>query len=253
LRRRQSEAEAALRRTRHRLTTTDIVLEAVEEAAALTAVTKAEFEVIGQQAAQLAVAQRVGRRQQLTNEIRVLATTAREELAASDYLEPFPATVDRRRVAVEQALLRASAVDDTTLGEGELEMIRADLAASVENLRHATTPPPAVLVSAADAFLSGDYAGVLARLRDPRLPSDRAASYAHLLRAAALFSLYHAGGQGDSQLLERAGQEVVACRRADAIQRPSAAVFSPSFVDFFAARAPADELRVDDSAVEEGR
>jgi hypothetical protein len=54
-----------------------------------------------------------------------------------------------------------------------------------------------------------------------------------LLNAAALFALFRAGGGTDPDLLAKARQQVLACRRADPTQRPSLTVFSPRFIVFF--------------------
>lgn len=253
LRRRQAEAEASLGRVRQRLGSADVVLGGVEEAAALAAVTKAEFEILAQQATELAAAQRATRREEVATKVEDLVTRARSELAASEYLAPYPATVARSRTAVEQSLMRAQAARETTMSAAELETIRAELGRVIGDLRRTVAPPPTELVGAAEAYMAGDYPEVLAILENRELASARAASHAHLLRAAALFSLYQSTGRRDSDLLDRATQEVLACRDADRPSRPSVAVFSPSFVDFFESQEAEPADTAGDEAANPGR
>jgi len=64
----------------------------------------------------------------------------------------------------------------------------------------------------------------------------RAGAQSLLLRSAARFALYKAGGEKDDELRRLAAEDAAAARRADPSLRPDAAVFSPPFVDFFRAR-----------------
>jgi hypothetical protein len=154
-------------------------------------------------------------------------------LAASEYLRPYPTSVARSRVAVEQDLEHASALQESSLSRSELEALESELEAATLALRQATSPPPAALTVAAESFLERDYAGVLVALAASEFSTPRAAAHAHLLRAAAMFSLYHVTGGNDESLLEGARTEVLACKRVDPQQIPPIAIFSPSFLAFF--------------------
>lgn len=230
---RQSEAEASLRRARQRLASVDIVLDEVEEASTLVAIAQAEFEAIGRRADGLRSTARATRQQKVVVQIEDLVARARAELKSSEYLDPYPDAVARSRAAVEQALQRAEAVSDSSLSPGELQTIQAELGKVTTDLRRAVSPPPAVLQEAANAYMARDYSGVLKILDGREFASARASSHSHLLRAAALFSLYYTTGVGDNNLLEQAGDEVQACLRAGRSQSPSVALFPPSFVAFF--------------------
>lgn len=158
---------------------------------------------------------------------------AREELAASEYLRPYPTSVARSRVALEQALEHARALEDSSLTKGEIKALESELISTTQALRQATLPPPAALTAAAESYLEGDYSGVLIALAESEFASGKATAHAHLLKAAALYSMYQASGAEDEALLEGARNEVLACQRADSQQIPPIAVFSPSFLSFF--------------------
>ena len=230
---RQAEAEASLMRVRQRLASNDIVLESVEEAAALAAVAKTEFEAIRQQADEMRVTQVAARQQEQESQILGQMATARRELQASEYLKPYPAMIARRRAAVVQALEHAQAASDTSLSGGELQAIQAELTKATRELRRSTIPPPTELATAAEAFLAKDYRGVVALLGKSEFSSPKASYHSHLLQAAAFFALYYSSGASDSNLLERARQQVLACLGDDPGQSPPPVVFSPSFVAFF--------------------
>jgi len=233
LRNRQSEAEASLSRVRQRLASGEVVLDEVEESATLAAIAKAEFDIIGQQAEDLRAAERATRNNEVVSQIQSLIARAEAELQASEYLEPYPVTVARSRQAVEQALERSQAAAADSLNPGELQAIQSELTKVTRDLRRSASPPPADLRKAAEAFMANDYTGVLAILGDRDFASAKASFHSHLLRAAALFSLYYSTGAGDEAFLEQAADQVLACRRADRDSSPPVAVFSPSFVAFF--------------------
>ena len=230
---RQAEAEASLSRVRQRLASVDIVLDTVQEAATLAAIAETEFEMIRQQADELRVVQLATKEAEVAAQIEILVTRARGELKSCEYLQPYPPAVARSRAAVEQALEHARVASDGSLSAGELQVVQSELAKATRDLRRSVTPPPNDLQAAAEAFYSRDYTGVLTILGEREFASARAASSSHMLRAAALFSLFYSSGAGDDSLLEQARQEVLACLGADRDRSPPAAVFSPSFVAFF--------------------
>jgi hypothetical protein len=169
--------------------------------------------------------------------VESLIVAARQQLAASEYLRPYPTAVARGRAAVEQALEHAVALADGSLSRGEVEALIGELETTTEALRQATSPPPAALREAAAAYLDQDYSGVLVALADNEFTSNRAMAHAHLLKAAALYSLYYVTGATDPQLLAGARDEVRACQRVDQRQIPPIAVFSPGFLAFFQEQA----------------
>jgi hypothetical protein len=230
---RQAAAEESLGRARQRLASVDISLDGVEEAATVAAIAKAEFEIIRQQAVELKAMQIAAQQEEIAAQIQSLMARAIKELKSCEYLQPYPAKVARSRAAVEQALEHAQAAFDDSLSAGELQAVQAELTQVTRDLRRSVSPPPAELRDAAEAYLSRDYNEVLVILSGREYASTKASSHSHLLRAAALFSLYYSTGAGDEALLEQAGEEVLACRRADRERFPPVAVFSPSFVAFF--------------------
>ncbi|MBB5208816.1 hypothetical protein [Chiayiivirga flava] len=86
---------------------------------------------------------------------------------------------------------------------------------------------PAVLVTAVEQYLGGQYAALL-QLDPARFADGRSRAQAHLLRAAAL----HASGVLDGDLdarLDAVGRDIRAARAANASLQPDAALFSPRF------------------------
>jgi hypothetical protein len=93
------------------------------------------------------------------------------------------------------------------------------------------TPAPAALVTAVEGFLAGRYAAV-AQLDPATLADGRSRAQAHLLRAAAKFTLAQLAG-GDAAQLEQARRDVRAARGANASLSPDETLFSPRFRAFW--------------------
>ncbi len=93
--------------------------------------------------------------------------------------------------------------------------------------------PPAELVAAARAYFDGRYEDVIAALKDARDEPGPAAVQEHLLRAAARFALYAAGGRRDDALLRATNEDVRTVRRLDPSFQPDAAAFPPPFRELF--------------------
>lgn len=250
---RQTAAEESLGRARQRLGSDDIAMDEVEEVATVAAIAKAEFEILRQQAVELRTLQLTAQQEEVVVQIQSLMGRASKELKSCEYLQPYPATVARNRASVELALKHAQAAFDDSLSAGELQAVQAELVKVTRDLRRSVSPPPAELRDAAQAYLSRDYNEVLAILSGREFVSARASSHSHLLRAAALFSLYYSTGAGDEALLEQAGEEVLACRRADRERFPPVAVFSPSFVAFFEGQTLEPVESSPDKVLDEGR
>jgi hypothetical protein len=181
--------------------------------------------------------------------LEALRGSARELLRRSAGLASEVAAVGRRRAALEGAL-RESGEADPGGPIAALDELTARIEREMARLRGAAEPPPQVLLSAAEAWLRGDPEAVLIVLGRPGADADpdqsrgrelrepRARAHALLLRAAAAFSLYHAGGGRDPALLEAALQDARECRRTDPAVTPVPRAFSPRFRAFFDAAEP---------------
>jgi hypothetical protein len=93
--------------------------------------------------------------------------------------------------------------------------------------------PSAELVAAARAYFEGRYEDVIAVLKDARDEPGPVAVHEHLLRAAARFALYAAGGRQDEALRRATNDDVRTIRRLDPAFAPDAAAFSPAFRALF--------------------
>jgi hypothetical protein len=95
--------------------------------------------------------------------------------------------------------------------------------------------PPIELVNGARAYFDGQYEKAVAILASAPGLRGRAAAQSLLLRSAARFALYRAGGEKDAELRRLAAGDAAASRRADPTLQPDADAFSPQFADFFRA------------------
>jgi len=164
--------------------------------------------------------------------IEMVVEEAKQLLTSTAYLNPFPARLGALRQSVEELISRASASSDGESPEG-LDDLRLELSRAVERLRQASLAPPQRLLDAAQAFFAGDHERVLALLNQDEFKSGRAAAHGHLLRAAALYSLWIEGGRQDELLGVEARNAVRSCREEDIELVPSTRAFSPRFIDFF--------------------
>lgn len=168
--------------------------------------------------------------------LEALRATARRLLERTEELAAEAPAVAQGREELRDALDAAAGVEDFALAE--LERRRGRLATAVARLRELSEPPPPELLEAADAYLSGELERALELLREPALdePDEpRVRAHAALLRAAARFTLWQAGGGADLNLLEAAKEDVRAAREAAPELSPHPQVFSPRFVAFFEA------------------
>jgi hypothetical protein len=95
--------------------------------------------------------------------------------------------------------------------------------------------PPLELLDGARAYFEGQYERAVMLLARTAGLRGRAAAQSFLLRSAARFALYKAGGEKDDELFRLATADAAASRRADPSLQPDAEVFSPQFLDFFRA------------------
>ena len=173
-----------------------------------------------------------------------LKSEATESIARSDFLRPFPSGVAKKRSRVELLVEQAGNLKPG-IPISELHDLTRQLEQAVAELDAASAKPPRELSLAAEAFLAGRYSEVLDLLSDTEFSSNRVAAHAHLLQAAALFSLSYSQVEPDPQLLELARQEIRSCRRLDGgISVQSTAVFSPRFLEFYQSQ-PVSEAEVE--------
>ena len=183
-------------------------------------------------------AQRGTERQRLND----LLGTARHAVAETADLAAKSPAVARDRDALSDRIERADAVRRN----GSLDVLKSQretLAQAIATLRETAAPPPEPLIQAAEAFFSGELRKAVEILDDSGLaesPDARTRAHAALLRAAARFSLWQAGGGADLDLLERARQDVRTAREADPDLTPLQSAFSPRFSAFFEANAGAE-------------
>lgn len=169
---------------------------------------------------------------------------ARELLGASAELAAEVAAVGRRR-AVLEGLLRETADSGSRQTLAELDGISGRIEREMAHLRGMAQAPPKALLEAAEAWLRGEPEAVFTALGGAlptadadappalRLREPRARAHALLLRAAAAFALYHAGGGQEPEMLEAARRDAAECRRTDPSVEPVARAFSPRFRAFF--------------------
>lgn len=241
---RLGEAEGNLERVREIVERAPAGDPELDTAADLAGGTLTQLEAIRREAAlrEAAVAEEKAR---LLERIERLHRTGRALLAREAGLAAEVPAVRQRRAAVEREL-RESDGAGAGLSIRELRALGNGLEREIGRLRGMAEPPPEVLLAAADAWLRGDPEGVLAALTgdggsageegeaaEIGLEGPRARAHALLLRAAARFDLYHAGGGEDAELLEAARRDLRECRRADPDLVPVPRAFSPRFRAFF--------------------
>ena len=176
-------------------------------------------------------------KEDLRRVLETLRRRARQELDSTSSLAPYPPGLAQRRADLQAAIDASSAPE---LSLPDLKELRARLESGLSRLQAAAAPPPDPLIEAAAAWLRGDPEAVLATLHDVELQDARARAHAHLLKAAARFELYRAGGSKSAHLLAAARSDVLDCRRADPSVVPLPKAFPPPFVRFFENPGPPD-------------
>jgi hypothetical protein len=149
---------------------------------------------------------------------------------------------DRRALARVAAALTSSAKPDSVELAGHravAEQARGRLEALVEVLRRRAASAdviPPELIAAARALFAAQYDDARARLDAVRLSPAASAALrfqVQLLRAAALYGAWAAGGEQDEPLRQAAAQAVAECKRIAPGGQPDAAAFSPRFIAFY--------------------
>lgn len=180
------------------------------------------------------------RRGSAVQRLNNLQQTARRALAETEDMASRIPSVARDRDALSEALQAADAVPKNASLQ-TLEEQRNRLARAISTLRETAAPPPEPLLEAAGAFFSGQLEHTVELLNESGLaesPDPRTRAHAALLRAAARFSLWQAGGGADLDLLEAARQDVRTARDAAPVLTPLPRAFSPRFLAFFEANPP---------------
>lgn len=240
LRTRHEEAEQRLRAARSQLAVAIAAedLDGLRQAAALARGSRNLFEAVERDAIQHQAELKL-QQGALMAEVRGLLEQAEAQVAATSRLRPYPRQLSR-------AVTRVSELIDESRQSGfgqdmdRLRELRGALEEALVGLREAAAPPPPILIEAAGAFFDGDYERALELLDDLGAMSRRAALQAHLLRAAASFTLHELGGGEGADLLGAARTEVIACLEIDPAGRPPAGPFSPRFIEFFDSQAALD-------------
>jgi len=172
----------------------------------------------------------------LMSEVENLLEQAEVQLNATAPLRPYPRHLGQVAATVSE-LIDKGRQPGFDQDVNRLREFRGTLEDALIRLREAAAPPPASLVEAAGAFFDGDYEEALELLEGLDTMSSRAALEAHLLRAAASFTLYQLGGPGEADLLESARAEVTSVLEISPSRRPPAGPFSPRFIEFFESQA----------------
>jgi hypothetical protein len=230
---RHDEAEQRLRAARSQLAVAVAAedLDGMRQAAALARGSRDLLEAVERDAIQHQAQLRL-QQGALRSEVASLLEQAEAQLASTAPLRPYPRQLGQVAAEVSNLIDESRQLGfDQDLAS--LRELRGALEEALVRLQEAAAPPPATLIEAAEAFFDGDYEEALNMLDGLDEMSRRAALEAHLLRAAASFTLYQLGGTSDAELLESARAEVISCLEIDPAKRPPVGPFSPRFVEFF--------------------
>jgi hypothetical protein len=164
--------------------------------------------------------------------LQVAAGDARRAVTALGRITPAPASVTQARAAIETLLRQVDSLPELP-DPAEMDKLEEQLRAATGRARRLAEPPPEALIGVVDAYLTGNYRGVLEGLETvPRDPRSR--PLLCLLRAAASFALWSLGGEHDSALYEAAREAVRECKALGAAApKPTPELFSPRFVEFW--------------------
>lgn len=162
---------------------------------------------------------------------------ARRLLGELTALAPYPAQLGQRVAAVESDLEAVTSNKGSARPE-ELAKLKEALLVSLTQLQSAAKGPPKVLTDAADAYLRGEFEGVVEILKGTSFNDPRAAGHVCLLRAASRHALWMLGGEQDADLMEQAAADAVACHQLKPPPQIPPRFFSPRFVRFFQEKVP---------------
>ncbi len=157
---------------------------------------------------------------------------ARRLLGELTELEPYPVGLGRRVAAVERDLEAVTSNKGVARPE-ELAALKEALLVSLQSLQSAAARPPRVLTDAAEAYLRGEFEGVVEILGERTFNAARAAGHACLLRAASRHALWMLGGEQDAELAAAAAADVAACNQLKPPPEIPPRFFSPRFVGFY--------------------
>ena len=117
-----------------------------------------------------------------------LVVSSVRSLKATEYLEPYPSSIDRHRQRVESLVAHVGGLD-TSASSDEVGGLAVELEQAISLLERSAVGPPPALTLAAEAFLTGQYSQVLEALAKSNHRSTKVSAQSHLLRAAALHAL----------------------------------------------------------------
>ncbi|MCP4656958.1 MAG: hypothetical protein GY856_16225 [bacterium] len=157
---------------------------------------------------------------------------ARRLLGELTELAPYPEQLGRRVAAVESDLEAVTSNKGLARPE-ELAELKETLLVSLTRLQSAAKGPPRVLTDAAEAYLRGEFEGVVEILAERNFNDSRAAGHTCLLRAASRHALWMLGGEQDAELAEQAAADVAACNQLQPPPEIPPRFFSPRFVRFY--------------------
>jgi DNA repair exonuclease SbcCD ATPase subunit len=238
---RQGNAENRLLSARSQLASAVAVedIQGMRRAGELAREAREQLEAVEREVIQLQAQLRL-QQGALISEVESLLEQAESELRATASLRPYPRQLGQAASEVSELIDRGR-----RLGRGQdlgsLREFQGDLETALARLQEAAAPPPAALTDAARAYFDGDYEEVLELLEGLGPVSRRIELQAHMLRAAASFTLFQLSGPGGTELLDAARAEVRSCLEIDPARRPPTGPFSPKFIDFFDSLAAATD------------
>ena len=256
---RQGTAEQALSVVRARLETQGEVgeLERLNEAKSLAESALAELQAtrvdaqrrLGELNAAISAAQ---------DQLEVVMQGARDLLASTSYLAPYPRRLGSRVAAVETRLRE---IEDSRSGTEpqKLAELAEELTQSMAALRRAARRPPQKLSQALEAYVQGRYEEALTLLDDDELSTNpRTRPYVCVIQAASHHGKWVLGGeQEDDPSKQLAAAVITVCLDSETSEEPASLplgskIFSPRFVDFHATLLEADLAAAeDDSSADE--
>ena len=166
-------------------------------------------------------------------DIDAQVAAARDALARTSYLAPYPRLIRKARADLEGLIQEAQR--RAASSQAYLDGLAARLENSIDALEDLAVAPPDLLDEAATAYLRGRHGEVVAALAEARFQDRRARAHARLLLAASRHALYLEGGELDEEQRSAAADDARACRRDDARLTPTDRFFSPRFIAFFEA------------------
>lgn len=165
--------------------------------------------------------------------------SAQELLRGVAPLQPYPPRVGNQVKIVEGLVLQLQRLRESRDSKGVPALVE-QLTKETRTLRNLSALPPALFAEAAEAYLAGDAAKVVASLGSHKAKDDRERYFQALLLAAARFELWVAGGERDAALWQQLSADLAQAKSINpAPGAPAEKFFPPRFRELLAAAAPA--------------